>query len=64
MIKVNKVEKKEFILALAIITFCVTLWTMIDPPIIERTLIVKIEPIYEVKCNTSNEGVINCYVKK
>lgn len=64
MIKVNKVDKKEFVLALAIITFCVTLWTMIDPPIIERTLIVKIEPIYEIKCYTSNEGDVNCYVKK
>lgn len=64
MIKVNKIEKKEFILALAIITFCVTLCTMIKSPIIERTLIVKIEPIYEVKCNTSNEGDVNCYVKK
>lgn len=64
MIKVNKIEKKEFILALAIITFCVTLCTMIKPPIIERTLIVKIEPIYEVKCNTSNKGDVNCYVKK
>ena len=64
MIKISKVNKKEFILALAIITFCVTLLTMIKPPIIERTLIVKIEPIYEVKCNTSNEGDVNCYVKK
>lgn len=64
MIKVNKIEKKEFILALAIITFCVTLWTMIKPPIIERTLIVKIESVYEVKCNTSNKGDVNCYVKK
>lgn len=63
MIKVNKVSKNEFILALAIITFCVTLWTMMDPPIIERTLVVRIEPIYEVKCNTSNEGDVSCYVK-
>ena len=64
MIKVNKVNKKEFILALAIITFCVTLSTMINPPIIKRTLVIKIEPIYEIKCNTNKEGVVKCYVKK
>lgn len=64
MIKISKVNKKEFILALAIITFCVTLWTMIKPPIINTTLVVRIEPIYEIKCNTSNEGDVNCYVKK
>lgn len=63
MIKVNKVSKNEFILALAIITFCVTLWTMMDPPIIERTLVVRIEPIYEVKCYTSKEGDVSCYAK-
>lgn len=64
MIKINKVSKNEFILALAIITFCVTLWTMIDQPIIKKTLVVRIEPIYEIKCNTSNKGDVNCYAKK
>lgn len=64
MIKISKINKKEFILALAIITFCVTLCTMIKQPITERTLVVKIEPIYNIKCYTSNKGDVNCYVKK
>lgn len=64
MIKVNKVSKNEFILALAIITFCVTLWTMIDPPIIETTLVVRIEPIYDVRTKTDNEGNVTVYVYK
>ena len=62
--KINKINKKEFILALAIITFCVTLSTMINPPIINKSITVRIIPQEEIKCNTSQEGVVKCYVKK
>lgn len=64
MMKINKIEKKEFILALAIITFCVTLSTMINPPIIYKRITVRIIPQEEIKCSTSQEGVVRCYVKK
>lgn len=59
----EKIDFKEFLLGMAIIVFCCTIWTMIKPPIIETTLVVRIEPIYEVKCNTSNKGDVKCYVK-
>ena len=45
----ERIDFKEFLLGMAIIVFCITLWTMIKPPIIERTLVVKITPIYDVR---------------
>lgn len=64
MVKYNKVTKKEFIMAMAIIIFCITLYTMLHPPVLETTIHVKIEPIYELKCDTGKNGDVNCYVKK
>ena len=64
---VNNMEKiyfKEFLLGMAIIVFCCTIWTMIKPPIIETTLVVRIEPIYDVRTEINNEGNVTVYVNK
>lgn len=62
--KMERIDFKEFLLGMAIIVFCITLWTMIKPPIIERTLVVKITPIYDVRTETDNEGNVTVYVYK
>ena len=60
----EKIDFKEFLLGMAIIVFCCTIWTMIKPPIIETTLVVRIEPIYDIKTKTDNEGNVTVYVYK
>lgn len=60
----EKIDFKEFLVGMAIIVFCITLWTMIKPPIIESTLVVKITPIYDVRTETDNEGNVTVYVYK
>ena len=60
----ERIDFKEFLLGMAIIVFCITLWTMIKPPIIERTLVVKIIPIYDVRTKTDKEGNVTVYVYK
>ena len=64
MINIEKMNKREFVLGIAIIVFCITLYTMLHPPVIKTTLNVKITPNESVYCNTSKEGKVNCYVKK
>ena len=64
MIRVNKISNNELILGLAIIVFCCTLETVLHPPVIESTIKVHITPIESLVCETSKEGVVNCYVKK
>lgn len=54
----NTMNKKEFWLGIAIITFCVGMWTILDPPIIETTLYVKIERIDKLNVTTSEDGVV------
>lgn len=60
----ERIDFKEFLVGMAIIVFCITLWTMIKPPIIESTLVVKITPIYDVRTETDNEGNVTVYVYK
>lgn len=60
----GKIDFKEFLLGMAIIVFCITLWTMIEPPIIETTLYVNVTPIYDVRTKIDNEGNVTVYVYK
>lgn len=60
----ERIDFKEFLVGMAIIVFCITSWTMIKPPIIESTLVVKITPIYDVRTKTDNEGNVDVYVYK
>lgn len=62
--KMERIDFKEFLLGMAIIVFCCTLWTIIKPPIINTTLVVKITPIYDVKTKIDNEGNVTVYVNK
>ena len=56
-------KKIEIILGLAIITFCITIWTILEPPVIETTIEVELNPIYEVKTRTDNNGNVKVEVK-
>lgn len=56
-------SKKEFWLGMAIITFCVGFWSLVEPPVIESTAKVRIVKIEEIECRTSEEGVVTCYEK-
>lgn len=58
------IDFKEFLLGMAIIVFCITLWVMIKPPIIERTLVVKIITDYDVRTKTDKDGNVAVYVYK
>ena len=60
----ERIDFKEFLLGMAIIVFYITLWIMIKQPIIERTLVVKITPMYDVRTKTDNEGNVAVYVYK
>lgn len=60
----ERIDFKEFLLGMAIIVFCITLWFMFKPPIIERTLVVKIIPAYNVRTKTDKEGNVAVYVYK
>lgn len=60
----ERIDFKEFLLGMAIIVFCITLLAMIKPPIIERTLVVKITPIYDVRTKIDNEGNVDVHVYK
>lgn len=56
-------SKKEFWLGIAIITFCVGFWSLIEPLPSHTTIEVKINKIEEIECRTSEEGVVTCYEK-
>lgn len=55
--------KKEFLLGISIIVFCVTFWTMFGDPTIESTKEVKIKEIYYVSQTTDEEGNVEVIVK-
>ena len=63
MLNLERITKREFILGLAIIVFCVTLETMLHPPVIETTLYVNITPIYNIRTTTDAEGNVEVYVR-
>lgn len=56
-------KKQEFLLGIAIITFCVTLWTLIEPLPRHTTIDVKITKITEseVYSVTDEEGNVEIY---
>ena len=55
--------KKEFVLGISIIVFCVTFWTMFGDPIIESTKEIKIKEIYYVESTTDESGNVEVTVK-
>ena len=63
MEELNKINKKEVILGLAIITFCITMWTILEPPVIETTLEVSITPICDINVRTDNNGNVKVEVR-
>jgi hypothetical protein len=63
MINIEKMNKREFVLGIAIIVFCITLHTMLHPPVINTTVKVDITPIYNVSTTTNKEGNVKVYVK-
>lgn len=63
MLNLERITKREFILGLAIIVFCVTLETMLHPPVIETTLYVNITPIYNIRTEIDKEGNVQVYVR-
>ena len=56
-------SKKEFWLGIAIITFCVGFWSLVEPPVIESTVKVKIVKIENIGCTTDEEGNVEVYEK-
>lgn len=46
-----------------IISLCITIWTLIEPPVIETTLEVDIKPIYNIRNETDKDGNVKVYVK-
>lgn len=56
-------SKKEFWLGIAIITFCVGFWSLVEPPVTVSTAKVKVVKIEEVGCKTDEEGNVEVYEK-
>ena len=63
MLNLEKISKREFILGMAIIVFCITLYTMLHPPVINTTIKVDITPIYNIRTEIDKEGNVRVYVK-
>ncbi len=55
--------KKEFVLGISIIVFCVTFWSIFGDPVIESTKEIKIKEIYYVETTTDESGNIEVIVK-
>lgn len=55
--------RKEFILGMCIIAFCITVWTIIDEPKIPSTVPVRITQQYTIKTVTDEEGNVEVEVK-
>lgn len=64
MIKLNKIKTNEFLMGMLIITLFAFGYTLLNPPVINTTLNVKITPNESVYCDTLKEGKVKCYVKK
>lgn len=63
MINVEKMNKREFVLGIAIIVFCITLHTILHPPVINKTIKVDITPTYTKRAVIDKEGNVKVYVK-
>lgn len=63
MINLERMNKREFVLGIAIIVFCITLHTMLHPPVIETTVNVEITPIYNVSTTIDKDGNVKVYVR-
>lgn len=55
--------RKEFVLGISIIVFCVTFWTILGDPVIESTKEIKIKEIYYVETTTDEGGSVEVTVK-
>ena len=56
--------RKEFVLGISIIVFCITFWTMFGGSTIESTKEIKIKEIYYVETTTDEGGSVEVTVKK
>lgn len=56
-------NKKEFILGMAIISICIAFWTIFGDPVITSTKEVKITQIYTVETKSDEEGNVEVSVK-
>lgn len=56
-------SKLEFILGISIISLCIIIWTILEPPIINSTADVRIVKIEEVKVVTDIDGNVEVSVK-
>lgn len=54
-------KKEEFWLGMAIITFCIGFWSLVEPPIVVSTKKVNILKIEEVYSETDEEGNVVVY---
>ncbi len=60
----NEISKKEFWLGIAIITFAIGLWNLIEPFPIRSSIEVELRTtrVHEViNCITDNDGVVECH---
>ena len=55
--------RKEFILGISIIVFCVTFWTIFGDPVVSTTKEIKIKEIYYVETTTDEFGNVEVTVK-
>lgn len=56
-------KRREFILGMAIITLCVTIWTILEPPVINSTINVDISRIYKITSRIDEEGNVEIEVE-
>lgn len=59
--ELERINKYEFWLGIAIITFCIGMWTLISPPVIVTTAKVEIVRLEEVRAVTDEEGNVKVY---
>lgn len=55
--------KKDLLLGISIIVFCVTFWSIFGDPVMESTKEVKIKEIYYVSQTTDESGNVEVTVK-
>lgn len=56
-------SKKEFLLGIIIISFCISVWTLIDKLPINSTAYVTITQKYTINTTTDEEGNVEVEVK-
>ena len=56
-------SKKEFLLGMIIISFCITIWTIIDKPPINSTAYVRVTQKYTIETKIDKDGNVEVEVK-